>query len=153
MSEEIQFFPSGSWGMRLEGAQPAGQLGELDYEHRATPEKIEAARELFTEARLADFEAYGSTGRRLRHIESGQVFSVAGDQVLMSRDPRKSGVDCFVVAGDYIWFLRPRGWHGNEELGVPGTILSGRLEAGPGGSVRLVDGKTGSVIQERVRVR
>ena len=102
---------------------------------------------------LADFEAYGSTGRRLRHIESGHVFSIAPDQVLMSRNPRKAGIEFFVHAGDYLWFLRPRGWSGNEELATPGKITAGRLEAGPGDSVRVIDARTGAVVQERLRIR
>lgn len=99
---EVQIFPSGSWGMRLEGGQPAGQLAELEIEHRATPERIEAAGELFPEARLDDFEVYGSTGRRLRHVESGVIYSIARDQVLLARNPRKSGIECFIVAGDFL---------------------------------------------------
>ena len=131
---------------------PPGQLAELEFEHKATPERLDAARELFPEASLSDFEVVGVTGRRLRHRESGADCMVAQEQVLMERDPRKSGVDYFVVAGDRLRFLKPRGWNGNEELGIPGQILSGRLEAGPGGSVRLVDAKSGRVVRERVRL-
>ena len=100
MSDDIQIFPTGSWGRRLEGGQPPGQLAELEYEHKATPERVEAARELFPEATLDDFELVGNTGRRFRHRETGAEYMVAQDQVLMARDPRKSGVEFFIVAGD-----------------------------------------------------
>jgi len=69
----------------------------------------------------------------------------------MERDPRKSGVACFVLAGDRIWFLRPRGWTGNVDVGVPGQILSGELRRSPGGGIQLVDSKSGAVVREGLR--
>jgi hypothetical protein len=70
-----------------------------------------------------------TAGRRLRHLESGVEYMVAQEQVLMERDPRRSGIEYFVVAGDRIWFLRPRGWDGDVNIGVPGQITAGGARA------------------------
>jgi hypothetical protein len=119
-------------------------LAELDAEHKATPRRVEAARQLFVEATLDEFEAIGVTGRKLRHRETGREYVIAQDQVLMSRDPRRSGIEFFIIAGDRLWFLRPRGWHGDVEVGIPSEVISGELQRSPSGGVRVVDKHTGS---------
>jgi hypothetical protein len=133
------------------GQQPEGQLAELEVERAATPERVEAARLLFEEATLDDFEPYGNRGK-LRHRETGVVYTLAQEQVLMAQDPRKSGIAFFIVAGTRLLFLRPRGFDGNVELGIPGQIVGGQLQGTPDGGVRVVDVKSGAVVMERVRL-
>jgi hypothetical protein len=110
--EELGFFAPGSWGMRLEaGQQPAGQLAELEFQHKATAEKVEAARQLFPEASITDFQPIGVTGRRFVHIESGREFMAAQDQVLLAKNPRRTGVEFFVLDGWKLVFMRIIGLH------------------------------------------
>ena len=150
MSERV-ILSTGAWGVTLEAGQPENQLAELNLESKATPQRIEAARQLFPEASLNDFEAVGRTGRRLRHLESGREYMVAQEQVLMARDPRQSGIEYFVLAGDRLLLLRPRGFDA-AEVGIPGEIVSGELRQSPGGGVRVVDGRSGAVLRENLRL-
>ena len=69
----------------------------------------------------------------------------------MERDPRKGGVEYFVVAGDRLLFLRPRGAAGDVDVGVPGRILSGVLEKSPSGGVQIRDVISGAIV-ENVRL-
>jgi hypothetical protein len=137
--------------MKLESGPLEGQLAELDSQHNATPERLAAARQLFEEVTLDELEVYGSTGRKLRHRESGAVFVVAEEQVLMAADPRKTCVKFFLVSADRIWFLRPRGFDAVER-GIPGEIIAGELRRAPGGGVKVVDVRSGRVVRENVRL-
>jgi hypothetical protein len=139
-----------AWGERLGGDLPEGQLAELEVEHKATPRRIEAARRMFEEAALDDFEPYGIRDK-LRHKVSGVVYAIGQEQVLMARDPRRTGVDYFIVAGDRLWFLRPRGWS-DAECGVPGELIAGELRRSPGGGVQVVDRRTGAVVREQLKL-
>ena len=151
MSERM-ILSTGGWGMELKGdQQPENQLAELRVEHRVTPQRLAAARKLFEEASLDDFEAVGQTGRRLRHLATGREYQIAQDQPLMERDPRRSGIEFFIVAGDWLHFLRPRGFDA-AEVGVPGEILSGELRQAPGGGIRVVDARSGAVIKDGLRL-
>lgn len=147
---ERHVYISGAWGMEVEGGQPEGQLAELDPQRKATPERIEAARSMFEEWPVSDFEPHGNRGK-LRHKSSGVVYVVAEEQILEDRDPRRSGIECFIVAGDRLWFLRPRGWDGNVERGIPGEVLAGELRNSPTGGVQLVD-RHGNVVRKGMRL-
>ena len=65
---ERQYYADGSWGMQLQGGQPEGQLAELGLESKATSARIEAARAMFEEASLDDFEPIGIRGRKWRRV-------------------------------------------------------------------------------------
>jgi hypothetical protein len=145
---ERQYYGDSAWGMELGSGRPEGLLAS---EHKATPARVAAASQLFEQASLSDFQAVGSTGRRFRHRESGCEYMVAQEQVLMERDPRRSGVEYFVIAGDRLLFLRPRGFDAVER-GVPGEIISGELRRSPSGGVQVVDPKSGAVLREQVRL-
>jgi hypothetical protein len=108
MSERVTYM-SGAWGGELSsGGLPQGQLAELDTEHKATPQRVAWARQLFEEATSADFEPHGNRGK-LRHKSTGVVYVADESQVLMSADPRRAGIRYFLIVGDRILFLRPRG--------------------------------------------
>ena len=109
--------------MQLEGGQPARQLAELYLESKATPRRVAAARALFEEASLADFEPIGNRGRKWRHTGTGREYvidEIAG--VDGGRSASKSGVEFYVVHGDRLLFLRSREFDASER-GVPGEIV------------------------------
>lgn len=147
---EREYCAGGAW-VSSSAADAGGFARGARFTPQGDPQRVEAARALFPEASLDEFEAVGVTGRRFRHRETGREYSVAQDQVLMERDPRKGGVEFFVLAAGQILFMRPRGWDGDIEVGIPGQIISGRLRQAPGGGVRVVD-RSGNVVRDGVRL-
>ena len=148
---EREYLTAASWGQVLDSGRPQGELAQLDAQHAATPQRVAGARALFTEASISDFEPFGNRGK-LRHRQSGVEYVVAQEQVLEARDPRRAGVEYFIVHGGVLRFLRRRGWDGNVERSIPGEIVAGVLERSPSGGVRVRDVRSGHVVRDQVRL-
>ena len=56
MRERVYHNQGASWGQRIGCDRPEGQVAELETENAATPQRVEAARRLFPEASIDDFE-------------------------------------------------------------------------------------------------
>ncbi len=130
----------GAYGRRLDTGLPEGVLAELEIEHKATDERVERARLLFEEVKLADFEPLGTTGRRWLHRSTQREFVIDESQVLMAGDPRAGGVEYFAIHGDRILFFRPRDFDPVQRVHLA-TLVTGEVVRGPDGNDLLVPPK------------
>jgi hypothetical protein len=110
-------------------------------------QRVEAARQLWPEAELDEFEIVGHAWRPvLIRRSDGVQFRVFDHDPFMQQDPAAAGVACWLVdGGGQLVFLRHRDAPDPAvSQSLPGRFYAGRVEQAPGGQLEVVDEKTGA---------
>ena len=112
-------------GRKLEDStRPKDWFGSINVSPTADDDRVKLARRYFTEASADDFEI---DGKNWIDKQAKTRYRMAGFNPLLSTDPADTGVDTFVIYGDSMLFLRPKG--------STGTVK--RVEVGSVGAVRV----------------
>jgi hypothetical protein len=133
MSEQPTPFGTMPTGQEIPRQYPNGVIGYVDPHRQATEHRVAQARRFFPQASRDDFELVGPSGRRWRDRASGEEYRTDASDPFQLRDPRKSGISCFIIDGWQIIYLSRRGEERFEEQTDLGDVPEGRELSTPQG--------------------
>ena len=93
MKNGREVYSWGGWVSRSTAASRPASWRNSTSSTRPRPSAVEAARSLFRRRALDDFDPIGNRGRKWRHKDTGREYLLDESQVLMSTDPRRTGVE------------------------------------------------------------
>lgn len=125
MSDDLVVYGDGAFGREISSGLPESHLAFVDSQHLATRERVARARHYWPERDPADFEAYGTTGRRIADRVTGEQLVLEESDPFQVEKPEQSWIAFFVQSGGWLFFCGPvtsmtrrrRGGRGCSQLG------------------------------------
>ena len=75
----------------------------------------------------ADFEAYGTTGRKVVDRTTGELYVRVEHDPFQSERPEADLITCFVQNGGWLWFLKPYGVGNHAGVGLDAATFGGEV--------------------------
>ena len=150
MSDDVQIY-GGAYGRRLSSDKPDNHLADLDSHLAASPDRVKHARRYWQERDAGDFEAVGTTGRRVVDRATGEEYVVVGHDPLQGGEPEKELVEFFLIRAGQLFFLKPRGAVDQASVGVglSAATIAGKIKQDARGRPLVVDA-VGHVVPTRL---